>query len=77
MTLSGFAASKYFIVQEHLRMQGIKLWKKKMKVKDISETLGVTIFAVYNWIKKYKKQGLKGLKKERQKVQNPNFQRKK
>jgi len=34
-----------------------------MKVKDISETLGITIFAVYNWIKKYKKQGLKGLKK--------------
>ena len=54
-------------VQEHLRMQGIKLWKKKMKVKDISETLGITIFAVYNWIKKYKKQGLKSLKKKKAK----------
>ena len=63
-------------VQEHLRMQGIKLWKKKMKVKDISETLGVTIFAVYNWIKKYKKQGLKGLKKRKAKGAEPKLSEK-
>lgn len=58
-------------VQERLRMQGIKLWKKKMKIKDISETLGVTIFAVYNWIKKYKKWGLKSLKKRNAKGAEP------
>ena len=52
-------------VQEHLRMQGLKLWKKKRKVKDISEILGVTIYAGYNWIKKYKKQGMNGLKKKK------------
>src|SRR3989338_8215977 len=63
-------------VQEHLRMQGIKLWKKNMKVKDISETLGVTIFAVYNWIKKYEKQGLKGLKKRKAKGAEPKLSKK-
>lgn len=63
-------------VLEHLRMQGIALWKKKMKVKDISETLGVTIFAVYNWIKKYKKQGLKGLRKRKAKGAEPKLSKK-
>src|SRR3989338_10788663 len=42
-----------------------------MRVKDISETLGVTIFAVYNWIKKYKRWGLKGLEKRKAKGAEP------
>ena len=56
---------------EHLRIRAIKLWKKEKKVKDISENFGVTKAAVYEWIKDYKKQGLKGLKKKKAKGAEP------
>jgi len=56
---------------EHLRIQAIKLWKKEKKVKDIAENFGVTKAAVYEWIKDYKKQGLKGLKKKTAKGAEP------
>lgn len=56
---------------EHLRIQAIKLWKKKKKVRDIAENFGVTKAAVYEWIKDYKKHGLKGLKKKNAKGAEP------
>ncbi len=56
---------------EHLRVRAINLWKKEKKVKDIAENFGVTKAAVYEWIKYYKKQGLKGLKKKKAKGAEP------
>ena len=56
---------------EHLRILAIKLWKKEKKVKDIAENFGVTKAAVYEWIKDYKKQGLRGLKKKKAKGAEP------
>lgn len=58
-------------VLEHLRMQAIKLWKKDKKVRDIAEDFGVTLSAVYKWIKDYKRQGLNGLKKRKAKGAKP------
>lgn len=58
-------------VLEHLRMQGIKLWKKEKKVSDIVEALGVKKSAVYGWITTYKKYGLNGLKKRNAKGAEP------
>ncbi|MEK7385223.1 MAG: IS630 family transposase, partial [candidate division NC10 bacterium] len=60
---------------EHLRIRAIKLWKKEKKVKDIAENFGVTKAAVYEWIKDYKKQGLKGLKKKKAKGAEPKLRK--
>lgn len=51
--------------QEYLRKQGIALWKKGKKVYQIADEFGVTQQAVYKWIKSYKKNGMKGLKKRK------------
>lgn len=58
-------------VLEHLRMQAIKLWKKDKKVKDIAENFGVTLSAVYEWIKDYKRGGITALKKRKAKGAEP------
>ena len=50
---------------EHLRFQAIKLWKRGKDVKDISEFFGVTVDAVYKWIKKYEHSGLTSLKRKK------------
>ena len=47
---------------EHLRFQAIKLWKKDKDVKEISEFFGVTLDAVYKWIRKYKQKGIESLR---------------
>ena len=47
---------------EHLRFQAIKLWKKGKDIKEISEFFGVTLDAVYKWIKKYKQKGKESLR---------------
>lgn len=58
-------------VLEHLRIQAIKLWEKKKKVKDIAGDFGVTKSAVYKWIENYKHKGIGGLKKRKAKGANP------
>lgn len=61
---------------EHFRFQAIKLWKKKKKVKEIAEFFGVTIDAVYKWIRKYKQKGLNGLKKKMAHGAKPKLEKK-
>jgi transposase len=51
-------------VMEHLRVQGIELWKKGRKVEQIAEDFGVWQSAVYKWINTYKKKGYDGLKRK-------------
>lgn len=58
-------------VLEHLRMQAVKLWKKDKKVRDIAEDFGVTLCAVYEWIKDYKRGGIGALKKRKAKGAKP------
>lgn len=50
---------------EYMRIQSIKLWKEKKEIKDIAEFFGVTLDAVYKWIRKYKAKGLKALKRRK------------
>ena len=64
-------------VLEHLRMQAIKLWKNKKKVKDIVDVLGVKKSAVYMWVKNYKKLGLKSLKRRKAKGAEPKLDKNK
>lgn len=52
-------------VLEHLRIQAIRLWKKGKTVEEISDFFGVTLGAIYKWIKIYKLKGLKALKRRK------------
>lgn len=63
-------------VLEYLRIQAIKLWKKEKEVSEISESLGVTIFVVYKWIRTYKKKGYEGLKRRKALGANPKISKK-
>ena len=56
---------------EYLRNQSIKLWKKGKSIEDISEFCGVHFTVVYKWIRVYKKNGLKGLKRRKAKGAEP------
>jgi transposase len=47
---------------EYMRKQAIELWKKGKDAEDIAEFFGVTIDAVYKWIRIYKNKGFNGLK---------------
>jgi len=58
-------------VLEHLRMRAIQLWHKDKKVKDIAADFGVTLSAVYEWVKDYKKGGFVALKKRKAKGAKP------
>lgn len=49
---------------EYLRKQAIRLWKKKKHVSVIADFCGVTVDAVYKWIRKYKTSGQKSLKRK-------------
>ena len=46
---------------EYMRLQSIKLHKEGKKITEISEFFGVTIDAVYKWIRKYRQKGKKEL----------------
>ncbi len=49
-------------VLEGYRLAAINLYKSKVEIKVIAQSLRVTIQAVYKWIWKFRDQGLKGLK---------------
>lgn len=56
---------------EYFRMQAIRLWKNGKEVKEIAEFFGVTLDAVYKWIRKYNQRGLEALKKRKAKGATP------
>ena len=49
-------------VLEGYRLAAINLYKSKVEIKVIAQSLRVTIQAVYKWIWKFRDQGLQGLK---------------
>lgn len=49
-------------VQQQLRNQAVRLFKKQWRQKDIAEAIGVSHITVNRWHTIYKKKGLKGLK---------------
>ncbi len=48
--------------QEEKRKQAVRLYKRKMNYREISEVVGVTQLTVGKWIRKYKAEGLTALK---------------
>jgi len=56
---------------EYLRNQSIKLWKKGKSIEDISGFCGVHFTVVYKWIRVYKQNGWKGLKRRKAKGAEP------
>ena len=52
--------------KEALRLVAIKLHKQKKSQKEISILLNIHKNTIYQWVKKYKKDGLKGLKDQKQ-----------
>ena len=56
---------------EYLRKQSIKLWKKDKSIEDISDFCGVHFTVVYKWIRVYKHDGWKGLKRRKAKGAEP------
>jgi len=52
---------------EYLRKQSIRLWKKNKNIGEIADFCGVHFTVVYKWIRLYKQQGLKGLKRRKAK----------
>lgn len=56
---------------EYLRNQSIRLWKKGKSIEDISEFCGVHFTVVYKWIRVYKQNGWKGLKRRKAKGAKP------
>ncbi len=49
-------------VLEGYRLAAIKLYKSKVEVKVIAESFGVTLQAVYTWIKRFHQDGMRSLK---------------
>jgi transposase len=56
---------------EYMRLQSIKLYKQGKEIKEISEFFGITLDAVYKWIRKYKIEGKKGLRMKKARGANP------
>jgi len=56
---------------EYMRLQSIKLYKQGKKISEISEFFGVTIDAVYKWIRKYKQNGKDSLRMKKAKGAEP------
>lgn len=56
---------------EYMRIQSIRLYKQRKEITEISEFFGVTIDAVYKWIRKYKQDGKKSLKMRKAKGAEP------
>ena len=56
---------------EYMRIQTIDLWKKGKAVDDIAEFFGVTIDAVYKWIRKFKQKGKESLRMKKAKGAEP------
>jgi len=52
--------------KEALRLVAIKLYKQKKSQKEISILLNIHKNTIYQWVKKYKQDGLKGLKDQKQ-----------
>lgn len=61
---------------EYMRLQSINLYKQGKEIKEISEFFGVTIDAVYKWIKKYKQRGKDSLKSRKAKGAEPKITKK-
>lgn len=51
--------------QEEYRMRAIELRKKKWKVKDIADSCGMHRGTVSNWLRKYRNDGIDGLKEKK------------
>jgi transposase len=49
-------------ILEGYRLAAINLHKSKVKIKVIAVSFGVTVQAVYGWIRKFRKNGIKSLK---------------
>lgn len=49
-------------VLEGYRLSAINLCASKVDVKVIAKSFGVTVQAVYKWVRKFREQGIKGLK---------------
>lgn len=49
-------------VLEGYRLAAIKLYKSDVEINVIAESFGVTLQAVYRWIRKFQENGIKGLK---------------
>lgn len=56
---------------EYIRLQSINLYKQNKEIKEISEFFGVTIDAVYKWIRKYKQKGKESLRMKKAKGADP------
>src|SRR3989338_3114871 len=56
---------------EYMRLQSIKLYKQGKKISEISAFFGVTIDAVYKWIRKYKQNGKDSLRMKKAKGAEP------
>lgn len=56
---------------EYLREQSIKLWKNDKSIEDIADFCGVHFTVVYKWVRLYKQNGLKALKRRKAKGAKP------
>lgn len=56
---------------EHMRFQSIRLWKEGKNANDIAYFFGVTIDAVYKWIRKFKQKGKESLRMKKAKGAEP------
>lgn len=56
---------------EYIRLQSVTLYKQGKEIREISEFFGVTIDAVYKWIKKYKQKGKNSLRLKKAKGAEP------
>ena len=56
---------------EHMRFQSIRLWKEGKDVSDIAYFFGVTLDAVYKWIRKYKQRGTESLRMKKARGREP------
>ncbi len=56
---------------EYLREQSIRLWKKNKSIEEIADFCGVHFTVVYKWVRVYKRNGLKALKRRKAKGAEP------
>ncbi len=56
---------------EYLREQSIRLWKKDKSVEEIADFCGVHFTVVYKWVRLYKQNGFKALKRRKAKGAEP------
>lgn len=61
---------------EYMRLQSIKLHKRGKDIKEISEFFGVTLDAVYKWIRKFKQEGKEILRMKKARGAEPKLTRK-